>query len=90
MTALGKFFLAAAVLLFTAVPSSACSSVVISGKVTPDGRPLLWKHRDSDYLQNSVKFFKGEKYSFIAIVNSVEDDPTRMCGWGSIPPASLS
>ena len=28
------------------------------------------------YLQNSVKFFKGEKYSFIAIVNSVEDDPT--------------
>ena len=76
MTRIGTIFIAAAALLFTAVPSSACSSVVISGKVTPDGRPLLWKHRDSDYLQNSVKFFKGEKYSFIAIVNSVEDNPT--------------
>ena len=58
MTRIGTIFIAAAALLFTAVPSSACSSVVISGKVTPDGRPLLWKHRDSDYLQNSVKFFK--------------------------------
>ena len=76
MKGIGIFFIAAAVLLFTAVPAHACSSVVISGKVTPDGRPLLWKHRDSDYLQNSVKFFKGEKYSFIAIVNSVEDNPT--------------
>ena len=68
--------MAAVAAMFAAYPAYACSSVVISGKVTPDGRPLLWKHRDSDYLQNSVKFFKGEKYSFIAIVNSVEDDPT--------------
>ena len=52
MKRIGIFFIAAAALLFTAVPSYACSSVVISGKVTPDGRPLLWKHRDSDYLQN--------------------------------------
>ena len=46
MTRIGTIFIAAAAMLFTAVPSSACSSVVISGKVTPDGRPLLWKHRD--------------------------------------------
>ena len=76
MTRLGTFLLAAVAAMFAAYPAYACSSVVISGKVTPDGRPLLWKHRDSDYLQNSVKFFKGEKYSFIAIVNSVEDDPS--------------
>lgn len=76
MTRLGTFLLVAVAAVFAAYPSYACSSVVISGKVTPDGRPLLWKHRDSDYLQNSVKFFKGEKYSFIAIVNSVEDNPT--------------
>lgn len=54
----------------------ACTSAVVSGKVTPDGRPLLWKHRDTGALQNSVKYFSGEKYSFIAVVNSGEDNPT--------------
>lgn len=54
----------------------ACTSVVVSGKVTPDGCPLLWKHRDTGALQNSVKYFSGEKYSFIAVVNSGEDNPT--------------
>lgn len=48
----------------------ACTSAVISGRITPDGRPLLWKNRDTDYLENSVKFFKGTKYSFIGIVNN--------------------
>lgn len=70
------FLVATVATLSVAMPSLACSSVVISGKVTPDGRPLLWKHRDSDFLQNSVRFFRGEKYSFIAIVNSIEDNPT--------------
>lgn len=70
------FLVATAAALSVAMPSHACSSVVISGKVTPDGRPLLWKHRDSDFLQNSARFFRGEKYSFIAIVNSIEDNPT--------------
>lgn len=54
----------------------ACTSAVISGKITPDGRPLLWKNRDTDFPQNSVKYFSGGRYPFIAIVNSVEDNPT--------------
>lgn len=33
---------AAAIVLF-ATPVQACTSAVVSGKVTPDGRPLLWK-----------------------------------------------
>lgn len=55
--------------------SEACTSAVVSGKVTPDGRPLLWKHRDTSALQNSVKYFSGEKYSFIAVVNSGDEVP---------------
>lgn len=62
--------------LFLSEPIWACTSAVISGKVTPDGRPLLWKNRDTDFLQNSVKYFSGGLYPFIAIVNSVEDNPT--------------
>ena len=63
-------------LLGFAEPLCACTSAVVSGKVTPDGRPLLWKNRDTDFAQNSVKYFAGERYPFIAIVNSVEDNPT--------------
>ncbi len=55
---------------FTAGPVLACTSAVVSGKVTPDGRPLLWKNRDTDYLRNHVAYIKGEKYNFIADVNS--------------------
>lgn len=62
--------------LFLSEPLLACTSAVISGKVTSDGRPLLWKNRDTDFLQNSVKYFSGGRYPFIAIVNSVEDNPT--------------
>ncbi|VFB12872.1 carcinine hydrolase/isopenicillin-N N-acyltransferase family protein [Bacteroides heparinolyticus] len=53
-----------------AEPLFACTSAVVSGKVTPDGRPLLWKHRDTDFLRNHVAYVKGEKYDFIADVNS--------------------
>lgn len=74
-----KIALFAAVFLFMAAETSfACTSVVVSGKVTPDGRPLLWKHRDSDYFQNAVKFFKGGKYSFIGVVNSADKNPSEI------------
>lgn len=52
------------------MPLLACTSAVISGKATPDGRPLLWKHRDTDFLKNHVAYIRGERYDFIADVNS--------------------
>jgi len=48
----------------------ACTSAIITGKITPDGRPLLWKNRDTGEDNNRIQFFKGEKYNFIALVNS--------------------
>lgn len=66
-------------LFFCILPEGyGCTSVVVSGKITPDGRPLLWKNRDTDILQNSVKFFKGERYSFIGIVNSTSRHPKEV------------
>lgn len=47
-----------------------CTSGIFTGKVTPDGRPLLWKHRDTGEENNRIEFFKGEKYNFIALMNS--------------------
>lgn len=50
--------------------TKACTSAIISGELTPDGRPLLWKHRDTSELNNRIEHFSGSKYSFTALVNS--------------------
>jgi len=70
-----QIFLIAIMLLQTWQASDACTSAVISGRVTPDGRPILWKNRDTSTDQNCVKYFAGEKYPFVAVVNSASDNP---------------
>jgi len=50
--------------------ATACTSAIVTGKVTPDGRPLMWKHRDTGEEQNRIEFFSTGKYRFIALVNS--------------------
>ncbi|MBO5250666.1 MAG: hypothetical protein J6B31_01510 [Bacteroidaceae bacterium] len=61
-------------------PVWACSSAVISGKVTPDGRPLLWKNRETGHLRNHMAYIKGEKYDFVANVNS-DSYPAEKEAW---------
>ena len=51
-------------------PLLACTSVIVSGKVTSDGRPLMFKHRDTGQLNNRLERFIGEKFPFVALVNS--------------------
>ena len=41
------------------LPAWACTSAV-------------WKHRDTDFLKNHVEYVRGEKYDFIAVVNSAD------------------
>lgn len=48
----------------------ACTSAVISGKCTPDGRPLLWKNRDTGTPQNAIMFFADGKYDYLGLINS--------------------
>lgn len=60
--------------------AEACTSAVVSGRVTPDGRPLLWKNRDTDYLRNHMAYVKGARYDFVANVNSA-NFPQRKEAW---------
>jgi len=46
-----------------------CTVAVVSGKATQDGRPLLWKNRDTSYPGNKLVFLKGAKYSFIGLID---------------------
>ena len=58
----------------------ACTSAIISGKVTLDGRPLLWKHRDTGEEQNRVQFFATGTYRFLALVNSPDPEGEAWTG----------
>ena len=60
--------------------AEACTSAVVSGKVTPDGRPLLWKNRDTDFLRNHMAYVKGARFDFVANVNSA-NFPQRKEAW---------
>ena len=51
-------------------PAWACTSFIISGKATPSGRPMMFKHRDTDCLDNRIAYFQGDKYAFIGLMNA--------------------
>lgn len=57
-------------LVATAGPAQACTTAVISGKATPDGRPLLWKNRDAPHRDNEVIYLPGEPYRCVAVANA--------------------
>ena len=67
-----KFFILCGLFLMSALLTEAvaCTSAIVTGKVTPDGRPLLWKHRDTGQEQNRMAWFTGSKYNFLALVDS--------------------
>lgn len=56
--------------LWSSVPAICCTSVIISSRATADGRPLMFKNRDTGELNNRVEYFVGPKFTFIGLVNS--------------------
>ncbi len=59
-------------LVFSTINSFACTTAVISGKATKDGRPMLWKHRDTWSVKNKIMIFNDGKYKCAGLVNSID------------------
>ncbi len=72
-----------AIILIQATDLMACTSAIITGKMTPDGRPLLWKHRDTGEDNNRIQFFKGKVYDFLGLVNSPDQTGVVWAGTNS-------
>lgn len=68
--------------------SFACTSAIISGSVTEDGRPLLWKHRDTGSLENQLLYIESDPYNFIGVVNA--EDTLRENVWMGVNDAGFS
>jgi hypothetical protein len=59
-----------------------CTVAVVSGKATLDGRPLLWKNRDTSGLDNKMIYYKSDKYGFIALIDARDKDVRNV--WAGI------
>ncbi|GAB6007514.1 C45 family peptidase [Dysgonomonas reticulitermitis] len=76
-------------LLFaTGLQTEACTTAIVSGKYTANGRPLLYKHRDTGSLQNKLMHFTDGKYSYVGIVNSSDKDGKEV--WGGYNSAGFA
>ena len=51
-----------------------CTLAVISGKAARNGRPLMWKNRDTSTLDNKLMSLRGPKYAFTAVVDAGDAD----------------
>ncbi|WP_430817627.1 hypothetical protein [Carboxylicivirga sp. RSCT41] len=60
--------------------SEACTTAVISGKYTANGRPLIWKLRDTESFENKMRYFNDGKYDYIGMINSNDAEGEQV--WG--------
>lgn len=63
-------------ILGVALPAEACTSAIVSARLNPYGRPLLWKHRDTDTTDNKIEYVEGEDghHSYVALFNASDRD----------------
>ena len=59
-------------LLMSVMSAWACTSAIVSGRLTANGRPMLWKNRDTGDQNNRVerKIATKGKFEFIAVFDS--------------------
>jgi len=79
---MNKSFLTAILLIivFSTLPAFPCTTFIMSGKYTADGKPMLFKNRDTDEMQNSLAFFTDGKYKYIGLVDGRADWSSMV--WG--------
>lgn len=58
----------------TALSGMACTSVIISGRRTASGKPIIFKNRDTDCLDNRLQWFEAGDMRFVGIVNAPIED----------------
>lgn len=68
--------------------SHSCTLIIVSGQATPNGRPLMWKNRDTSQLLNKLMYFKGKKYSFIGLIDA--DDVKGQEIWAGLNEKGLA
>lgn len=59
---------------------NACTTAIVSGKYTANGRPIIWKLRDTETFENKLRYFSDGKYDYIGLINSSDANGEQV--WG--------
>lgn len=73
-------FISFILFLFPFLSIFSCTSGIIAGRLTKDGRPLLFKHRDTGEMNNRIEYFNGAKFGFLALVDSPSEGGVAWTG----------
>jgi len=67
-------------LLCGVIVADACTSAIVSGKLTANGRPLLWKNRDTNDQNNRVERIKARngKFEFVGLFDARDKRDTAV------------
>ena len=76
-----KYPASAALALLGALAADACTSMVVSGRASASGRPMLWKHRDTSQEANFVERSAAtdSTFAYVALYNA--GDSTLAEAW---------
>lgn len=58
--------------------SEECTAAVIAGGASADGRPILWKNRDTDTLHNKVVFVNDTPHAYLGVVDANDASGRRI------------
>ncbi len=65
-----QLFVTLVAILMAIQISEACTTAIVSGKYTANGRPIIWKLRDTETFENKMHYFKDGRYDYIGLINS--------------------
>ncbi len=53
-----------------------CTSAIVSARLNPHGRPMLWKHRDTSTTDNKVEYVPARDgdHAYVALFNAADRD----------------
>ena len=76
-----KYIITFSLIVFACVQVLACTSAIVSAKASKNGRPLLWKNRDTGTEHNFVEKVDAEdgNYAYVALYNG--GDSTLRDAW---------
>ena len=57
-----------------------CTTAIISGEITGDGRPILWKNRDMNNPHQEMAYFDDGEYPYITNINAGDS----IDAWGGV------
>ncbi|MCR4921021.1 MAG: acyl-CoA--6-aminopenicillanic acid acyl-transferase [Bacteroidaceae bacterium] len=71
-------FIVCAVSLSVPLEAEACTSFIVSGKATKDGRPMIFKNRDTSGVNNVVVVVQGELFRYLGITGYTDKKPRNI------------